>query len=83
MLDEALLEQILFDLALASRVENLFLDRGVNRQFHADLPRQFLFAAVALGAFEFLEQLLDGAVIVLQQSDRVLGLSAMIGFLLI
>ena len=73
MLDIAFLEHVLVDLALAGRVENLFLDLGVDGELEADLLRQLLLAAVALRVFEFLEQLLDRAMILLEQRDRVLA----------
>jgi hypothetical protein len=47
MLDIGFLEQIFFDLALAGRVEDLFLDLGVDGQLHADLQRDLLLLAAA------------------------------------
>jgi hypothetical protein len=47
MLDIGFLEQIFLDLAFASRVENFFLDLGVDGQLHADLQRDLLLLAVA------------------------------------
>src|SRR3954447_14534824 len=68
------LEQVLVDLAVASRVKNFFLDLGMDRKLEADPLRKLLLASFALRIFEFLEELLDGAVIFLQQRDRILGL---------
>ena len=48
MLDIAFLEQVLVDRAFARRIENLFLDLGVDGELEADLLRQLLLAAVAL-----------------------------------
>ena len=77
MFDIGFLEQILVDLAFAGRIENLFLDLGVDRQLEADLLRELPLAAVAAGLLELLEQFLDLAVILLEQRDRVLLFSAM------
>ena len=75
MLDIAFLEQVLVDLAFAGRIENLFLDlrrgptaRGRSRR------ASFCLRPSPLRFLEFLEQLLDLAVILLQQRDRVLDL---------
>ena len=76
MLDIAFLEQILVDLALAGRIENLLLDRRVDRQLEADLLGDPLLAAVAAGLLELLEQFLDLAVVGFQQRDRVRGLDS-------
>ena len=71
MLDIALLEQILVDGPFARGVENLLLQHGMNRQLETDLARQPFLAPVALCTFKFFEQLLDLAVVLLQQCDRV------------
>ena len=72
MLDIGFLEQVLLDLPVAGGIENLFLDHRVDGELEADLPRELLLAALALRLFEFLEQLLDSAVVLFQQRDRVL-----------
>ena len=50
VLDIGFLEQILLDLAFAGRIENLFLDLGVDRKLEADLRAQLLLAALAFRA---------------------------------
>ena len=71
MLDIGFLEQVLVDLAFAGRIENLLLDLGVDRQFKADLLGQLLLAAIAARLFEFGEQILDRAMVLLEQRDGV------------
>ena len=73
MLDEAFLQQVLVYLAFDRGVENLLLDDRVDRQLLADLERELFLAAVALRLFELLEQLLDLAVIFLEERDGILG----------
>src|SRR5215213_4452957 len=71
MLDVAFLEQLFLDLALARRIENLLLDRGMDRKLEANLRRKALLAPVAARILERLEQFLDRAVVVFQKRDRV------------
>ena len=63
MLDVTFLQFAFVDLALAGRIENLLLKRGMDRQLKANLLRQLFLAAVAFRAFECLEQFLDLAVV--------------------
>jgi hypothetical protein len=74
MLDIAFLEQVFFHRNLASGVENLLLDLGMDGKLEADFARQLFLAAVAFRVLELLEQLFDLAVVFLQQRDRVLRL---------
>jgi hypothetical protein len=71
MLDIALVENVVLDLAAEGRVENLFLDRHVNLELVANLPRELLLAIGIARLFELFEQVLDGTVIRLQKRDRV------------
>ena len=45
VLDISFLEQVLFDLALAGRIEDFFLDLGMDAELRADLRSQLLLAA--------------------------------------
>ena len=74
MLDIAFLELVLLDRAFACRIEDRLFDIGMDGQLEADLVRQLLLASVALGAFEFLEQLLDVTMILFEKRDCVLDL---------
>ncbi|KRA83990.1 hypothetical protein ASD76_08290 [Altererythrobacter sp. Root672] len=58
VLDVGLAEQIVVDLALQRRVENLFLDRRVNLELGADLLGDRLLAPIAAGIFVLGEQVL-------------------------
>ena len=75
MLDIGFLEQVLVDLAFARRIENLFFDLGVDRKLETDLFGELALALIAVRLFELLEQLLDRAMISLQQRNRVLVLA--------
>jgi hypothetical protein len=72
MFDIAFLQQVLIDLAFAGRIENLFLDLRVDGQLETDLLGELLLAAVAASLLELLKQLLNRAVILLQERNRVL-----------
>ena len=65
VLDKAFLELILFDNAFAGRIENLFLERGMDRQLKADFVGQLLLAPVTARFFEVREQIRDLAVVLL------------------
>ena len=72
MLDIGFLEQVLvLDLVLAGRVEDLLLDHGVDRQLGADLLDQRLLALFVARLLELLEQVLDLAMVFLEQGDGV------------
>jgi hypothetical protein len=72
VLNVAFLKQILVDLALAGGIENLFLDLRMDRQLEADFLGQRLLAPVAARFLELGEQFFDGAVVGLEQRDRIL-----------
>ena len=74
MLDIGFLQQIFLDLALARRIEDLFLDRRVDGQFHADFLGDLLLLAVAARFFERGEQFLDLAMVGFEQCNGVLCL---------
>ena len=63
MLDIGLVEGVLLDLAADRRIIDFLLDLGVDLQFGADLPDQFLLRGGAARRLETLEQILDLAVI--------------------
>ena len=76
MLDIGFVEDVLvLDLALARRVEDFLLDHGVDLELGADLSRQRLLAILIAGLLETVEQRLDVAMVLLDQSDGV-GLRA-------
>ena len=54
---------LFFDRILHGRIENLFLDLGVDDQLHADLIGDALFGLAAFGVSQILEQIFDRAVI--------------------
>src|SRR5579859_2235036 len=72
VLDLRLVQIVVFDAFFAAgRIEDLLFDHGMGGQGGADLLDQLL-ALLAFGALELLEQLLDLAVIGLQQVDGIL-----------
>ncbi len=71
MLDIGFVQQVFLDLALAGRVEDFLFNRGMHHQLGADLFGQGLLHRVALGLFELLEQVLDLAMVGLEQGDGV------------
>ena len=71
MFDIPFIEQVLFDLAPAGRIEDFFLDHGMGAELAADLLNQRLLFASARGVFELGKQLLHLAMIGLQQGNGV------------
>ncbi len=71
VLDIGFGQQVLLRVAFAGRVEDLFLDDRVHGQLGADLLGELLLLGLALGGFELGEQILDLAVVGLQQGDGV------------
>ena len=74
MLDEAFLQQVFLDLALERRIENLLLDRRVDRELLADLQGELLLSPVTAGFLELGEQILDLAMVFLEKRDGILRL---------
>jgi len=71
VLDEGLVIEAVLDRALTGRVEDFFLDHRVDLQLVADLLGQLPLAVLAAGLLELAEQVLDRAMVVLQQHDGV------------
>src|SRR5690606_10769809 len=63
--------EVIFDFAVEGGVKDLFLDLRVDFQLVANLLRDLPLAVLAAGILELLEQVLDFAMVVLEQSDRV------------
>ena len=72
MFDVAFLQQVFLNLSFAGRIEDLLFDLRVYGQLQANLLGELLLAAVAARFLELLEQLLNRAVVLLQESDCVL-----------
>ena len=72
MLDIGLFKRVSLDLAFERGIENLFLDERVDFELGANLVGQRLLAVCGFGTLELLEQILDLAVIGLQQGDSTL-----------
>ena len=72
VLDFRFIKQIVvFDRAARGGVEDFLFDLRVHRQRRADLRGEFLLFLFIVGLFEFLEPLLDFAMVGLQQFQRI------------
>ena len=72
MLDIALIQQAILDLAAAGWIKDLLFDHRMSAELGADPLDQRLLFGCALGGFEFGEQVFDLAMVGLQKCNRVL-----------
>ncbi len=69
--DTGFVERVVLDQLSEGGMKDFLLDERVDFELDANLVRQRLLAVCGFGTLELLEQILDLAIVALQQGDRI------------